>query len=450
MLSSPLVLALAPPPAWVPFASALELDPDRPTPFAFDSRKFVVWADNANNWRVFDDACPHRLAPLSEGRVDREADALECAYHGWSFNGCGRCMRIPQLPDADAARRESSRASVAGYPVRLHKDVVFFWPWAGADPADAPAEVSPEHQLSSLPEQPNTYTRDLPYSYHTLVENLADPAHVPFAHHGLQGTRDDAIPIDISIEGAIEESGFKFAYADRTMGRRRTGTGEFKAPYVLTYEGLFEPTAKEAKEGLTHSRRTFNLTTACIPVGPGRSRVIVFQGDRSAKPTSLIGALLKRFPTWLSHIFSGRFLDSDLAFLHFQERELARRDISPERAATGYYMPAQADRPVAAFRAWLAKYGGETIRQPLSLVELPRKELLSRWEGHTQFCVQCQSALAAIGFWRRRTRVALALSLVFANRWPARVVAAFCVCLLPLFSTIEQQMTFSDYKHYKM
>ncbi|PNX86345.1 protochlorophyllide-dependent translocon component chloroplastic-like, partial [Trifolium pratense] len=32
----------------------------------------VIWWDrNEGEWKVFDDACPHRLAPLSEGRIDQ-------------------------------------------------------------------------------------------------------------------------------------------------------------------------------------------------------------------------------------------------------------------------------------------------------------------------------------------------------------------------------------------
>ncbi len=50
--------------------------------------------------------CPHRLAPLSEGRID-EQGCLQCCYHGWSFNGDGSCARIPQAqpegPEAKAA-----------------------------------------------------------------------------------------------------------------------------------------------------------------------------------------------------------------------------------------------------------------------------------------------------------------------------------------------------------
>lgn len=58
----------------------------------------VVWWDrNENSWQVFEDLCPHRLAPLSEGRIDQWG-RLQCVYHGWCFNGSGDCKFIPQAP----------------------------------------------------------------------------------------------------------------------------------------------------------------------------------------------------------------------------------------------------------------------------------------------------------------------------------------------------------------
>ena len=46
-------------------------------------------------WRAYKDECPHRLVPLSEGRVNEVGD-LECPYHGWSFTGeNGSCTKIP-------------------------------------------------------------------------------------------------------------------------------------------------------------------------------------------------------------------------------------------------------------------------------------------------------------------------------------------------------------------
>ncbi|MFS8008084.1 putative pheophorbide a oxygenase [Helianthus anomalus] len=68
---------------------------------------FVVWWDkNENEWKVFDDRCPHRLAPLSEGRIDQWG-RLQCVYHGWCFGGSGDCKFIPQAPlDGPALDRE--------------------------------------------------------------------------------------------------------------------------------------------------------------------------------------------------------------------------------------------------------------------------------------------------------------------------------------------------------
>jgi phenylpropionate dioxygenase-like ring-hydroxylating dioxygenase large terminal subunit len=40
----------------------------------------VIWRDGAAV-RAFKDACPHRLVPLSEGRIAPNG-CLECPYHG--------------------------------------------------------------------------------------------------------------------------------------------------------------------------------------------------------------------------------------------------------------------------------------------------------------------------------------------------------------------------------
>jgi phenylpropionate dioxygenase-like ring-hydroxylating dioxygenase large terminal subunit len=55
----------------------------------------VDWYDRgAGEWRVFDDACPHRLASLFEVRID-DRGRLQCVYHGWCFDGAGTYKFIP-------------------------------------------------------------------------------------------------------------------------------------------------------------------------------------------------------------------------------------------------------------------------------------------------------------------------------------------------------------------
>ena len=80
---------------WWPISYVQDLDPKQPSRFTLLERDLVIWWDRAqSSWRVFPDVCPHRLVPLSEGRINNEG-LLECPYHGWSFDGSGQCQRVP-------------------------------------------------------------------------------------------------------------------------------------------------------------------------------------------------------------------------------------------------------------------------------------------------------------------------------------------------------------------
>ncbi|XP_042956400.1 pheophorbide a oxygenase, chloroplastic-like [Carya illinoinensis] len=115
---------------WYPVSLIKDLDPLLPTPFQLLGRDLVLWFDRfACEWVAFDDKCPHRLSPLSEGRID-EGGNLQCSYHGWSFDGCGSCARIPQAssegPEARAVK--SSRACVTKFSTMQSQGLLFVWP----------------------------------------------------------------------------------------------------------------------------------------------------------------------------------------------------------------------------------------------------------------------------------------------------------------------------------
>lgn len=66
---------------------------------------------------------------LQEGRID-ENGHLQCSYHGWSFDGCGSCSRIPQAaPDGPEARAvKSPRACATRFPTMVSQGLLFVWP----------------------------------------------------------------------------------------------------------------------------------------------------------------------------------------------------------------------------------------------------------------------------------------------------------------------------------
>ncbi|CAN1290712.1 Protochlorophyllide-dependent translocon component 52, chloroplastic [Linum perenne] len=74
---------------WYPVMPVCDLDNRLPHAKTVLGLDLVVWWDrNEGAWKVFDDMCPYRLAPLSEGRIDQWG-RLQCVCHGWCFNGAG-------------------------------------------------------------------------------------------------------------------------------------------------------------------------------------------------------------------------------------------------------------------------------------------------------------------------------------------------------------------------
>ena len=49
------------------------------------------------------------------------------------------------------------------------------------------------------------FMRELPYGQDVLLENLVDPSHVEYAHHGVFGGRDKHLISRMSVVGAVQQ-----------------------------------------------------------------------------------------------------------------------------------------------------------------------------------------------------------------------------------------------------
>ena len=56
-------------------------------------RKMVLYRQLDGRPAALEDACWHRLLPLSMGRL--EGDEVVCGYHGLVFNADGLCTHMP-------------------------------------------------------------------------------------------------------------------------------------------------------------------------------------------------------------------------------------------------------------------------------------------------------------------------------------------------------------------
>ena len=127
------------------------------------------------------DICPHRAAPLSAGRLVREADgseSVECPYHGWRFGRDGRCRAIPSLTEQDLL--DASRISARRRSVAESQGLVFVWMSSdGRSEPDSPPPLFP----GVVGGRPKLVDRlDLETHVDHAVIGLMDPAHGPFVH----------------------------------------------------------------------------------------------------------------------------------------------------------------------------------------------------------------------------------------------------------------------------
>lgn len=153
---------------------------------------------------------------------------------GWEFDGKGSCLVVPQaLPGATG--HLSDRACVDAYPCTVKQGLLWVKPtpirqllaedgekalaeddlplveevekedgWVMGTVRSrrlrrrcccpCPGVCSRDCRASLTPAQ---ITRDIPYDYATLLENVLDVSHVPFTHHGSVGNRKNASDVDL-------------------------------------------------------------------------------------------------------------------------------------------------------------------------------------------------------------------------------------------------------------
>ncbi|GBF81034.1 aromatic ring-hydroxylating dioxygenase subunit alpha [Aphanothece sacrum] len=363
---------------WYPVHYVEDLDKTKPTPFTLLDINLVIWWDEKlNTWQVFEDKCPHRLAPLSQGRIN-EQGCLECPYHGWAFSGTGQCQIIPQqLPGSQA--ETSVRASVRAFPIIVRQGLLFVY---GGNPENAVKTAVPVVDI--LEKEPegwiclNTF-RDLPYDAFTLMENVLDSSHLPYTHHLSVGNRKNAAPVELEV---IESGkwGFKGVWEEGprkgTLGRQET---TFIAPGLMWHD----LTSKQFGRTLT--------VVYATPIRKGECRIFArFPFKFAAK---LPGIFIKLTPRWYSHLGQNGVLEDDQIFLHYQERYLEELGGSAN-FNKAFYLPTKADLFVSQLRLWVNQYQAEPFPNVSLSLPLSTDSLLERYHSHTKKCASCRTALA--------------------------------------------------------
>ena len=167
--------------AW--YAAAWDTEVNRRLlPRTICGRHLVLYRRTDGVCVALENACWHRLLPLSQGRL--EGDDVVCAYQGLIYNPQGRCVYMPSQETINPA------ACVRSYPVfEKHR---FVWVWTG-DPAQADPGKIPDLHWNQDPEWAGDgETIHVHCNYKLVLDNLMDLTHETFVHGSSLGHREIA------------------------------------------------------------------------------------------------------------------------------------------------------------------------------------------------------------------------------------------------------------------
>ncbi|GMH40215.1 hypothetical protein BSKO_08119 [Bryopsis sp. KO-2023] len=385
---------------WYPLAVVGDLDPSLPHAVRLLGKEIVLWRDGRGDWRAFEDVCPHRMVPLSEGRINPADGTLMCSYHGWRFGSDGSCVDIPQARYAGTqdAACSNRRAHATTYPVQVRQGLVWVWGESGAEAyvesAVTPAPLLPEFdqtwEENDVANLHWYFVRDLPGSFDMWLENVCDQSHLPYAHHGVAYDRN--IPQanhfkiwDVNKDlNEDEDWGFKLEWYQDQKNASVQEIG-FVSPCLIRFltprdMGMFSL-----------------LYFYMVPIDANTTRLIT-------------NGLVKPFPAMLSkfldsplksfmHLLLMEVFDGDTVLVYKQNRNTKLSGTS-DQLLRRYYLPNQSDQSIIAWRRWWAKmsgggpdYSGDTSLPP---VDLDKTEIINRFEQHTKNCPSCMSILNAM------------------------------------------------------
>ena len=182
------------------------------------------------------DRCPHRNYPLSKGRVIE--DSIECPYHGWQFKPDGQCNSVPgcSIDSLDEKGKDRLKAQ-AVHIVERHGGVFVRLSEEGPEEPEFPS-------LFGDPNYDHFWWKQGIWkgTAFDAIENVLDPFHTKFIHHGFIRRRDNHIPVQLqvnsyerSIEMVIEQKQPDLGIMSRALerGGREKSSTRYYAPTTV-------------------------------------------------------------------------------------------------------------------------------------------------------------------------------------------------------------------------
>lgn len=245
---------------WLPVCESKEVTDSPIQEIILDER--IMLFRTSSGVKAFKDLCIHRGVALSLGKVKN--DCIACPYHGWEYDGDGKCVYIPQLPKE---RPIPLKAKATTYGCMEKYGLI--WVNLGNNNPEPPTfEPLDDASFKYLIFGP----KELKCAAPRYIESTLDIAHFAFTHDGYLG--DSSMP-EIS-DYRVYKEGKKLVSGEISIyqpnGDMRMGVTNH---YIQEIMGpLTSATRKLDKE----TGDIVYIATSVLPIDERTSRVFIFFG----------------------------------------------------------------------------------------------------------------------------------------------------------------------------
>lgn len=185
---------------WYPLVRAFDLT-EAPLAATLLTVPIVLWRGEGGRVSAALDRCPHREAPLSDGRV--VAGCLECPYHGWSYDADGRCVLVPSSGAGAAVPPRAHLETIRAVERYGHVWVCLEDPVAGIP--EIAEDSNPEFRLIASP------VEHWRASTTRMVDNFLDISHFPYVHQGTFGAGAERQVGKVEMEDLGDFFGYRYS-----------------------------------------------------------------------------------------------------------------------------------------------------------------------------------------------------------------------------------------------
>jgi phenylpropionate dioxygenase-like ring-hydroxylating dioxygenase large terminal subunit len=255
---------------------------DRPISRTIMGIPMVLFRDDQGRPGALLDRCPHRNVPLSMGDVVE--GQLQCAYHGWRFDGSGACRFIPSL----AGAHEGKARRAPAYPALEQDGFVWVFTSSTETPTSEPYrfEYADKKGYTTVRE-----TVSAESTMHAALENALDVPHTAYLHRGLFRAKSRGIEITAKVKRTHDRVVTEYVGEPRPVGliaRILSPSGGM----VTHFDRFILPSIAEVEYSIG-SENHFLVASVMTPVTDFFTRIYAAVSFRSRIPGWLLKPFLK-------------------------------------------------------------------------------------------------------------------------------------------------------------